>query len=55
MGEVFLYGRPSVERPRSVIGPTDLGGWSYRLTHVRPFVHPFVRSFVRLFFLKTDH
>ena len=25
-------------------GPTDFGGWSYRLTHVRSFVRP-VRSF----------
>ena len=35
-----------------IFGPTDLGGWSYRLTHVRPFV----RSFVSYqFFSETDH
>ena len=27
----------------TIFGPTDFGGWSYRLTHVRPFVRPFVR------------
>ena len=25
-----------------IIGPTDFGGWSYRLTHVRPSVRPSV-------------
>ena len=28
-------------------GPTDFGGWSYRLTPVRSFVRPSVRPFVR--------
>ena len=39
-----------------IFGPTDFGGWSYRLTPVRSFVRPSVRSFVCPdFFSITGH